>query len=175
MGAICREIAPLRRCRRTKIHRCGLPLATLARPNLVLELMISRLPLTLLLLFGLAGEPEPLGFDVLAGFDYSEGMKLPQEVMDYDEKEVSVRGFMRREFPGDGPVNAFMLINDNCGCTGTPMMNEIVFCMLPEGETEDIHEGVVTVTGKLYIGEEKEDGIVIMIYQMDADQVTTNQ
>ena len=134
-----------------------------------------RLPLTLLLLSTLAVEPEPLGFDVLAGFDYSEGMTLPKEVTDWDEKEVKIRGFMRREFPGDGPVNSFMLINDNCGCTGTPKMNEIVFCMLPEGETEDLHEGVVTVTGKLYVGEEKEDGVVIMIYQMDADEITTTQ
>ena len=59
-----------------------------------------RLPLTLLLLSTLAVEPEPLGFDVLAGFDYSEGMTLPQEVTDWDEKEVKIRGFMRREFPG---------------------------------------------------------------------------
>ncbi|MEC7726188.1 MAG: hypothetical protein VYD05_11775, partial [Planctomycetota bacterium] len=137
-------------------------------------LMIRPLS-TFLVLSVLAGEPEPLGFDVLAGFDYTEGMTLPKEVSSWDEKEVKVRGFMRREFPGDGPVNSFMLINDNCGCTGTPKLNEIVFCMLPEGETEDVHEGIVTVTGKLYIGEEKEDGYVIMIYQMDADQVTTSQ
>jgi len=136
---------------------------------------MARLPLTLLMLSALAGEPEPVGFAVLAGFDYSEGMSLPKEVTDLDEKEVEIRGFMKREIPGSGPVNAFMLINDACGCNGTPMMNEIVFCMLPEGETEDVHEGVVTVTGKLYVGEEKEDGVVIMIYQMDADKVTTTQ
>lgn len=134
-----------------------------------------RLPLTLLMLSALAGEPEPVGFAVLAGFDYSEGMTLPKEVTELDEKEVEIRGFMKREIPGSGPVNSFMLINDACGCNGTPMMNEIVFCMLPEGETEDVHEGVVTVTGTLYVGEEKEDDCVIMIYQMDADKVTTTQ
>jgi hypothetical protein len=134
-----------------------------------------RLPLTLLMLSALVGEPEPVGFAVLAGFDYSEGMTLPKEVTKLDEKEVEIRGFMKREIPGSGPVNAFMLINDACGCNGTPMMNEIVFCMLPDGVTEDVHEGVVTVTGKLYVGEEKEDGVVIMIYQMDADKVTATQ
>ena len=35
----------------------------------------------------------------------------------------------------------------------------------------DIKPGVVKVTGKLYVGEEKEDGVVIMLYQMDADVV----
>ena len=133
-------------------------------------------PLAAFLLLTVAtSDPEPVGFDVLAGFDYVEGMQLPKEVTAFDEQEVKVRGFMRREFPGDGPVNSFMLINDNCGCTGTPKMNEIIFCMLPEGETEDLHEGVVTVRGTLFVGEEKEEDVVIMIYQMDADEVATTQ
>ena len=136
---------------------------------------VLRFVLSLLTLTAVAGDPEPVGFEVLAGFDYTEGMTLPKEVTDLDEKEVQLHGFMKREIPGSGPVNAFMLVNDACGCNGTPKMNEIVFCMLPEGEAEDVHEGVVTVTGKLYIGEEKEDGIVIMIYQMDADTVSTTQ
>jgi len=78
---------------------------------------------------------------------------------------------MRREVPGGGPVNQFMLINDGCGCDGTPKMNEIVFCTLPDGVTMDVKPGIVTVTGKVYVGESKEDDIVVMIYQMDADTV----
>jgi len=136
-----------------------------------------RLPSTLLLLlttvFGHpATEPEPVGFPVLAGFAYKEGMTLPKEVTDLDEKVVQIRGFMRREFAGSGPVNSFMLINDACGCMGTPMMNEIVFCTLPDGVTMEVLTGVVTVTGKFYVGEQKEDGDVILIYAMDADTVT---
>ena len=138
-----------------------------------------RIPLTLLTVCILdpvasVQDPEPVGFPVLAGFDYKEGMTLPKEVTDLDEKIVEIRGFMRREFPGSGPVNQFMLINDACGCNGTPMMNEIVFCTLPEGVTSEIKEGVVSVTGKLYVGEVKEDGYVIMIYEMDADKITTS-
>jgi hypothetical protein len=51
------------------------------------------------------------------------------------------------------------------------MLNEIIFCMLPDGVTMDLKPGIVKVTGTLYIGEEKEDDIVIMLYQMDADTV----
>lgn len=116
-------------------------------------------------------DPTKTSFSVLASFDYTEGMKLPKEVTDLDEVVVSVSGFMMREVPGSSPVNQFMLINEACGCNGTPKMNEIVFCTLPDGVTMDIKVGVVTVTGKLYVGEEKEDGVVIMIYQMDADTV----
>jgi hypothetical protein len=118
-----------------------------------------------------AYEPTKVGFDKLAGFEWKEGMTLPKTVTDLDTKVVSIRGFMLREVPGSGPVNQFMLINDACGCNGTPKLTEIVFCTLPDGVTMDIKPGVVTVTGTLYVGEEKEDGVVVMLYQMDADTV----
>lgn len=130
-----------------------------------------RLPVLLGLLACLGNDPISVGFGKLAGFDYTEGMTLPTEVSDLDEKVVTVRGFMRREVPGSGPMNAFLLVNDACGCTGTPKMNEIVFCTLPDGVTTDEKTGLVTVTGKLYVGEEKEEGVVVMLYQMDADTV----
>jgi hypothetical protein len=125
----------------------------------------------LALLAGLAGDPIEVGFAKLAGFEWQEGVALPKEVTDLDEKQVTIRGFMVREVPGSGAVNQFLLINDACGCNGTPKMNEIVFCTLPDGVTMDVKPGVVSVTGKLYVGEEKEDGVVVMIYQMDADTV----
>lgn len=130
-----------------------------------------RIPLLLALLALPAGDPVKTSFSVLAGYDYKEGMTLPKEVTDLDEKVVQVSGFMQREVPGSNPVEQFLLINDGCGCNGTPKMNEIVFCTLPAGVTTDIKPGVVTVTGKLYVGEVKEDGVVVMIYQMDADVV----
>ncbi len=118
-----------------------------------------------------ADEPEKTSFTVLAGFTYQEGMTLPGEVTKLDEKVVKISGFMRREFPGGGPVEQFLLINDACGCEGTPMMNEIVFCALPPGETTDIKVGLVSCTGKLYVGEVEEDGVVVMLYTMDVDKL----
>jgi hypothetical protein len=123
------------------------------------------------LLACLADDPLKVGFAKLAGFEWKDGVALPKEVTDLDEKVIEIRGFMRREVPGSGPVNEFMLVNDACGCTGTPKLNEIVFCALPDGVTMDVKPGVVTVAGKLYVGEEKEDGVVVMLYQMDADTV----
>ena len=125
----------------------------------------------LALLAVLPGDPIAVGFAKLAGFEWKDGVALPKEVTELDEKEVTIRGFMQRETPGGGPVNQFLLINDACGCNGTPKLNEIVFCTLPDGVTMDIKPGVVSVTGKLYVGEEKEDGVVVMLYQMDADSV----
>jgi len=119
----------------------------------------------------LTQDPVRTSFAVLAGFDWTPGMKLPDEVTKLDSQKVQIGGFMMRESPGSGPVAQFLLINDACGCTGTPKMNEIIFCTLPDGVTTDEKTGLVTVTGKLYVGEEKEEGVVVMLYQMDADTV----
>ena len=116
-------------------------------------------------------DPIRTSFAVLAGFDWTAGMKLPDEVTKLDSKKVQLGGFMMRETPGSGPVAQFLLINDACGCTGTPKMNEIVFCAMPDGTTTEIKNGVVQVTGTLYVGEQKEEDEVIAIYVMDVDTI----
>lgn len=125
------------------------------------------LPLVLLA----AEEPVKTSFSVLAGYEYTEGMTLPAEVTKLDEQTVTISGFMQRESPGSGPVEQFLLINDACGCTGTPKMNEIVFCAMPDGQTTDVKTGVFTVTGKIYVGEQKEDGVVVAVYSLDVDSI----
>lgn len=132
---------------------------------------MTRAAVLLCCLACLPADPTKVGFATLAGFDYTEGMTLPKEVTSLDEQTVTIAGFMRREVPGSGPIGEFLLINDACGCNGTPKLNEIVFCTLPDGVTMDEKPGVVTVTGKLYVGETKEEGVVVMLYQMDADTV----
>ncbi len=116
-------------------------------------------------------DPQKTSFEVLAGFDFVPGMTLPAKVTALDGAVITISGFMRREVPGGDPVHEFLLVNDACGCTGSPKLNEIVFCVLPDGVTLDVAVGIVRVTGKLYVGEQKEDGEVIAIYQLDADEV----
>ncbi len=116
-------------------------------------------------------EPTEINFGVLAGFDYEEGMTLPKEVSKLDQKLVSVSGFMATEDGSEGDVAYFIIINDACGCEGTPKMNEMIFCAMPEGETTKLKDGRVTVTGKFYVGEEKEEGVVISLYGLEVDSV----
>jgi hypothetical protein len=116
-------------------------------------------------------DPIRTSFAVLSGFEWTAGMKLPDEVTKLDSQKVQLGGFMMRETPGSGPVAQFLLINDACGCTGTPKMNEIVFCSMPEGTTTEIKNGVTLVTGTLYVGEQKEEDEVIAIYVMDVDSI----
>jgi len=134
---------------------------------------------SLLLLSAPAREPVELDFSLLAGFDYVEGMRLPPDIMRHDEAKVIVSGFMRAEStidPATGEeVEFFMLVNDGCGCEGTPKMNEIVFCAMPEGKTTELQPGIVKVTGKFFAGELKEDGVVIALYTLDVDDIEATQ
>lgn len=116
--------------------------------------------------------PEDVDFGLLSGFDYIEGEELPDEITALDLRTVSVSGFMRSEDGSAGPVEYFMLINDACGCTGMPKLNEVIFCAMPSGELTDIKPGSVTVTGTIYVGEEREDGIVLSLYTMDVDTLS---
>lgn len=135
----------------------------------------AALGLTLLLP---PGDPTEVDFQALSGFDYKEGMQLPAEVTQHNEQSVVIAGFMRREdemsAAGGDDVEYFMLVNDACGCEGTPKLNEIVFCAMPEGKTTKILPGIVKVTGTLYVGEEKEDGVVLALYTMDVDSLGEN-
>ena len=119
----------------------------------------------------LSSEPEELNFGILAGFDYEEGMELPEEVSKLNGKQVSVSGFMATEDGSEGDVEYFIIINDACGCEGTPKMNEMIFCIMPEGETTKLKDGRVTVVGKFHVSEEMEEGVVVSLYGLEVDSV----
>lgn len=116
-------------------------------------------------------DPKPVSFAILASFEYTEGTKLPGKVTKYDEKKVKVSGFMATEDGTEGDVEYFVLINDGCGCEGTPKLNELIFCAMPEGEKVTIKPGVVDVIGTLYVGETKEEGVVVSLYTLAVESV----
>ena len=116
-------------------------------------------------------EPPTVGFDVLGSFDYEEGMELPEEVTQHHKKTVKVAGFMTTEDGSEGEVAYFIIVNDACGCEGTPKLNEVVFCAMPEDETVKIRPGITEVTGVLFAEEQKEDDVVIALYSMHVESV----
>jgi len=120
---------------------------------------------------GAGDDPIATSFTTLAGFDFKPGMTLPTEVTALDGKTVRVQGFMQPETDGETDLVYFLLINDACGCQGTPKLNEILYCAMPEGETTKLLPGVVKVTGTLYVGEEKEGEEVVGLYYLDVDTI----
>ena len=116
-------------------------------------------------------DPEEINFAELSNFDYEEGKDLPKAVMKHHEKLVTVGGFMATEDGTEGDVEYFILVNDACGCEGTPKLNEMIFCAMPEGKTVKIKPGTVSVTGTIYVEEEMEEGVVVPLYTMAVDAV----
>lgn len=116
-------------------------------------------------------DPEEINFAELSNFDFEEGMELPKSVTKHHKKLVTVGGFMATEDGAEGDVEYFILVNDACGCEGTPKLNEMIFCAMPEGQTVTIKPGTVSVTGTIYVEEEKEEGVVVSLYTMSVDSV----
>ncbi|MCZ7646698.1 MAG: DUF3299 domain-containing protein [Planctomycetota bacterium] len=141
--------------------------------------------------------PEPDGhkavtFDELAGFLYedpnlSSGLlsatdfgdkktaQIPATILELNGKRVVVQGFMYPIKVEKGAVVAFWLLrNQTLCCFGQfPRLNELVFVTLPEGKsTQWLNDQVVTVWGRLEVGEQKnKDGYVTSIYRMAAEKV----
>ena len=124
-----------------------------------------------LLLSASSSDPTPVNFATLSNYTYEEGMKIPASVNKFHEKRITVSGFMKSEDGSPGEFEYFVLVNDACGCEGIPMLNEMIFCAMPEGELAKIKPGSATITGTLYIEEEIEDGIVLSLYTMSAESV----
>ena len=116
-------------------------------------------------------EAEEINFQVLSNFEYKQGAAVPESVTKYHEKKVKVGGFMASEDGSDGEVEYFILVNDACGCEGTPLLNEMIFCAMPEGKMTTIQPGTVWVTGTLYVEEEIEEGVAMSLYTMEVESV----
>jgi len=89
----------------------------------------------------------------------------------FDQEVVRISGFMQPEIEGEEEVEFFMIVDDACGCEGTPKLNEILFCAMPGGEATEVLSGSVTVEGTLHVGEQVVDGEVVALYSLDVDSV----
>ena len=123
------------------------------------------------LLGPIVGDPVEVDFAALSDFVFKPGMALPAHVTKLDKVSIRISGFMAREDGGDGPTEYFLLINDACGCQGTPKLNEILFCAMPPGQTTTVLPGTVHVIGTMYVGEVEEDGAVVALYCVDVDRI----
>jgi hypothetical protein len=117
-------------------------------------------------------DPIPIGFGLLASFDYQTGKALPDEIRRLDGRLVSVTGFMRSDDERTENIEWFVIINEACGCEGEPKLNEVLYCAMPEGQRTNVLPGSVKVTGILLVGEDKmDDGFVLSLYRMEVIRV----
>ena len=132
-----------------------------------------------------------IGFDRLSGFPFVvtdqmvDAMKnystaspqtigqLPDEIRALNEKAVALKGFVMPMKLDHGLTTEFLLLkNQGLCCYGlAPKITEWVNVrMMGKGVKPIMHEPV-TVCGTFHVGDVRENGQLLGIYQMDADQV----
>lgn len=125
-----------------------------------------------------------VSFDWLASFDYEippeesaktvpenteNASQIPQKIRNLDEKEIALKGFMLPLKMEKGRVTEFLIMRDQSMCCyGTvPKINEWVSVKMKEKGAKPVMEQIITMFGKLSVGEIREDGYLVGIYEME--------
>jgi hypothetical protein len=99
--------------------------------------------------------------------------QIPQTVMSYDQKRIALKGFMLPLKVEGGKVTEMLIMRDQSMCCygAVPKINEWVSVkMLGEG-VRPIMDQAITLYGKLYVGEMRENGYLVGIYRMDGERI----
>ena len=123
----------------------------------------------------LSPTPIKIKFDILGAWKFIEGKtSIPQAVKKLDGKWIEVTGFIM-------PINEtqhitrFILIQSLWGCCfgQTPDVNHIIVVHMEHGKTIEFYSDPVRVIGQFSVGETREEGFLVSIYRLEANQVIT--
>ncbi len=131
-----------------------------------------------------------VGFDRLAGFNYDvpddapvgtnktvkvepPKEQIPTTVKAFDKQRVALKGFMLPLKVEGGLITELLIMRDQSMCCyGTvPKINEWVSVKMTGKGVKPIMDQAVTLYGKLHVGEIRENGYLVGIYQMDGEKV----
>jgi hypothetical protein len=138
-----------------------------------------------------ASGSDTAGFDKLAGFPFKVtddmiigtgdavansreiATQIPASVKALNEKDVSITGFMLPTKVDDGKATEFLLLkNQSMCCYGlTPNLNEYVSVRLTGQGVKPVMDRLITVSGKLHVGEMRQSRLLVGLYQLDGDKV----
>ena len=147
----------------------------------------------------LAALPEPdlptgyqsVGFDTLSAFpfvvtaDMADGSnnlaaasaatraKIPSAVLALDSRRVAIRGFLLPLKMNEGLAFEFLLMrNQNMCCFGSvPKINEWISVETRDAGVKPLMDQPITVLGKLRVGDLRENGYLVGIYNLEAERV----
>lgn len=132
-----------------------------------------------------------VGFDRLAAFNYDipdeapagtnapaakptpPKEQIPPAVKAFDKQRVALKGFMLPLKVEGGLITELLIMRDQSMCCyGTvPKINEWVSVKMTGKGVKPIMDQAVTLYGKLHVGEIRENGYLVGIYQMDGEKV----
>lgn len=113
-----------------------------------------------------------LAWETLKGYDFKEGMTMPQNVRAFDKQKVAINGYMIPLTEEERPTE-FLLVSTlwDC-CYGQPPKINHGIVVTMKGKGAPYSDFPILVSGTLTVGEDKEDGEIISVYQMVAHKVT---
>ena len=132
-----------------------------------------------------------VGFDRLATFNYDvpddapvgtnapakpvapPKDQIPASVKAFDKQRVALKGFMLPLKVEGGLITELLVMRDQSMCCyGTvPKINEWVSVKMTGKGVKPIMDQAVTLYGKLHVGEIRENGYLVGIYQMDGERL----
>lgn len=131
----------------------------------------------------------PLGFDKLGSFKFDPGedllnpqtnsvvrtadTEIPDAVKAFNNKRVSVRGFMLPLKVEGGLVSELLLMRDQSMCCYgvVPKINEWISVKMTGKGVKAIMDQAVTFHGSIHIGEMRENGYLVGIYRLDGERM----
>lgn len=99
--------------------------------------------------------------------------QVPDSVRAFNEKSAAVTGFMLPVRVTDGLTSDFLLLrNQSACCYGKmPRVNEWVIVRMAGKGVKPVMDVPITALGTFHVGEIREDGHLVGIYQLDCDQL----
>ncbi len=137
------------------------------------------------------GEFLIVGFDRLATFNYDipddapagtnapakpvapPKDQIPASVKAFDKQRVALKGFMLPLKVEGGLITELLVMRDQSMCCygSVPKINEWVSVKMTGKGVKPIMDQAVTLYGKLHVGEIRENGYLVGIYQMDGERL----
>ena len=135
---------------------------------------------------------QTVGFDKLAAFSFEVNdeilqatvtnatqvaekttQQIPKTVMEFDQKRVSLKGFMLPLKVEGGKVTEMLIMRDQSMCCygAVPKINEWVSVRMVGAGVKPIMDQAITMYGKLHVGEMRENGYLVGIYRMEGERI----
>jgi len=135
-----------------------------------------------------SNEPLIVGFDRLASFTYEmpddlsntnrvasekSDSQIPKEIRALDKKSVALKGFMLPLKVEGGLVTELLIMRDQSMCCygAVPKINEWVSVKMTSKGVKPIMDQPITMFGTLRVGEMRENGYLVGIYQLDGEKM----
>jgi len=99
--------------------------------------------------------------------------QFPPAIKALDKKPIALSGFMLPLKVEQGLVTEMLLMKDQSMCCygSTPKINEWVSVKMTEKGVKPVMDQPVTMFGKLHVGEMRENGYLVGIYQLDGEKM----